>query len=138
MHTCIHHLAIHYEQTGSKISDQFICLVLERKQAVKAYLIKNSKGEGRKDLTHKQSEGLGGVLWMYKVGLKRPVIAMAVTRKHHCRLSVSFPVSSLSQTSFRCAKKPFVEREMQASRQACTDELSFVALMYFSCISANI
>ena len=31
--------------------------------------------------SHKQSEGLGGALWVYKIGLKRPVIAMAITRK---------------------------------------------------------
>ena len=30
---------------------------------------------------HKQSEGLGGVAWVYKIGLKWPVIAMAITRK---------------------------------------------------------
>ena len=29
----------------------------------------------------KQSEGLGGVLWVYKIDLKWPVIAMAITRK---------------------------------------------------------
>ena len=40
---------------------------------------KNSKGEGEKEkkkgvcggvYSHKQSEGLGGVLWVYKTGLK--------------------------------------------------------------------
>ena len=30
----------------------------------------------------RQSEGLGGVVWVYKIGLKRPDIAMAITRKH--------------------------------------------------------
>ena len=29
----------------------------------------------------RQSGGLGGVVWVYKIGLKRPVIAMAITRK---------------------------------------------------------
>ena len=29
----------------------------------------------------RQSEGLGGIVWVYKIGLKRPVIAMAITRK---------------------------------------------------------
>ena len=29
----------------------------------------------------RQSEGLGGVVWVYKIGLKRLVIAMAITRK---------------------------------------------------------
>ena len=45
---------------------------------------KGEKGGGRKGgggYSHKQSEGLGGVLWLYKIGLKWPVIAMAVTRK---------------------------------------------------------
>ena len=36
----------------------------------------------------RQSEGLGGVVWVYKIGLKRPVIAMAITRKPQS-LSVS-------------------------------------------------
>ena len=31
--------------------------------------------------SHKQSERLGGVVWVYKIGLKWPVIAMAITRK---------------------------------------------------------
>ena len=58
--------------------------------------MKNAKGEGeveekrkRKKKTekmdggqsYKQSEGLGGVLWVYKIGIKWPVIAMATTRK---------------------------------------------------------
>ena len=45
----------------------------KKREAVNAYLVKNSKGEGKKNKSHshKQSEGLGGVLWMYKVGLKR-------------------------------------------------------------------
>ncbi len=30
---------------------------------------------------HKQSEGLGGVVWVYKIGLKWPVVAMAITLK---------------------------------------------------------
>ena len=30
---------------------------------------------------YKQSEGLGGVVWVYKIGLKWPVIAIAITRK---------------------------------------------------------
>ena len=38
--------------------------------------------------SHKQSEGLGGVVWVYKIGLKWPVIAMAITRKPQS-LSVS-------------------------------------------------
>ena len=36
----------------------------------------------------RQSEGLGGVVWVYKIGLKGPVIAMAITRKPQS-LSVS-------------------------------------------------
>ena len=53
-------------------------------EAVKAYLIKNSKGEGGgggSRLVGRQSEGLGGVVWVYKIGLKWPVIAMAISRK---------------------------------------------------------
>jgi len=46
---------------------------LEKKtEAANAYLIKNSKGEGeeKKSHSHKQSEGLGGVVWVHKVDLK--------------------------------------------------------------------
>ena len=53
----------------------------EKKKGVSAYLIKNSKGV--ESHSHKQSERLGGVLWVYKVGLKEPVIAKAITRKPH-------------------------------------------------------
>ena len=35
-----------------------------------AYLKMNSKGEGGGGDSHKQSEGLGGVVWVYKIGLK--------------------------------------------------------------------
>ena len=81
---------------SSRTSDQFIWLVSEKKtEAVNAYLIKNSKGEGgggggkqkkekrkkRGEHSHKQSEGLGGVVWVYRIGLKWPVIVMAITRK---------------------------------------------------------
>ena len=58
---------------------------------------KEHKGERGTGHPHKQSEGLGGVLWMYKAGLKWPVIAMAITRKPHC-LSVSLPSSITSQS----------------------------------------
>ena len=51
--------------------------VLERekkreKKAINAYLKnkKNSKGGGGGGHHHKESEGLGGVLWVYKIGLK--------------------------------------------------------------------
>ena len=67
----------------------------KKTEAVNAYLIKNSKGEGGGGEQNKtkqtknggrgrvgrQSEGLGGVVWVYKIGLKWPVIAMAITRK---------------------------------------------------------
>ena len=92
---------------SSRTSDQFIWLVSEKKtEAVNAYLIKNSKGEGevgegggkkkrkrKKEKKKKekkggggggfgrQSEGLSGVVWVYKIGLKWPVIAMAITRQ---------------------------------------------------------
>ena len=36
-------------------------------------------------LKQAESEGLGGVVWVYKIGLKRPVIAMAITRKPQAR-----------------------------------------------------
>ena len=48
-------------------------------EAVKAYLIKNSKGGGEgekrkkhcgRGLVRRQSEGIGGVVWVYKIGLK--------------------------------------------------------------------
>ena len=46
----------------------------KEKEAVKAYLIKNSKGEGGGGggggRVGRQSEGLGGVVWVYKIGLK--------------------------------------------------------------------
>ena len=61
----------------------------KRKQ--QSVLIKNSKGGGggsggkkgggEKSHSHKQSEGLGGVLWVYKVGLECPVTAMAISPK---------------------------------------------------------
>ena len=53
-------------------------------------LIKNSKGEEKKEKchSHKQSKGLGRALWVYKVGLKLPIIAMTITGKPHC-LSLS-------------------------------------------------
>ena len=49
--------------------------VSEKKtEAVNAYLIKNSKGGGGGGggggHSHRQSEGLGGVAWVYKIGLK--------------------------------------------------------------------
>ena len=50
-------------------TDQFSTNVGERK-TVNAYLIKNRKGEGGRGHSHKQSAGLGGVVWMYKIGLK--------------------------------------------------------------------
>ena len=49
-----------------------LVIVLEQKTAVNAYLIKNSKGEGKKkrkkSLSQAVGMGLGGVLWVYKVG----------------------------------------------------------------------
>ena len=71
----------------------------KRKKAVSVYLIKNSN-------SHKQSEGLGGVLWVYKIGLKWPVIAMAITRKPR---SVSLSLAVLCHkpsyvTTSRCAR----------------------------------
>ena len=65
-------------------------------EAMNVYPIKNSKGEGgkkrkrkrKKGLSHKQSEALGGIQWVYKLGLQCPVIAMAITPKPHC-LSLS-------------------------------------------------
>ena len=47
--------------------------------------MKNSKGEGEKKkgggALSLELEGLGGVLWVHKIGVKWPVIAMAITRK---------------------------------------------------------
>ena len=66
-------------------------------EAMNAYPIKNSKGDGetkrkrrrrKKGHSHKQSEALGGIQWVYKLGLQCPAIAMAITPKPHC-LSVS-------------------------------------------------
>ena len=52
MHTYIHHSVTHYEHTtskyGSRTSDQFILLVLEKKRkTVNANLIKSVKERGR-------------------------------------------------------------------------------------------
>ena len=54
--------------------------IRKKTEAVNAYLIKNSKGEGgggggtttktTKRGVGRQSEGLGGVVWVYKIGLK--------------------------------------------------------------------
>ena len=63
---------------------------IRKENRSKAYLIKNSKGEGggktKKQktgvgLVGRHSEGLGRVVWVYKIGLKWPVIAMAIARK---------------------------------------------------------
>ena len=52
---------------------------MEKKtEAVNAYLIRNNKEEGQRERkkkgggghSHKQSEGMGGVLWVYKIDLK--------------------------------------------------------------------
>ena len=70
----------------------------KKTEPVKAYFIRNSKGErgvggggegkntpknthGLRGLVGRQSEGLGGVVCVYKIGLKWPVIAMAIARK---------------------------------------------------------
>ena len=43
----------------------------KKRKAVNAYLIKDSKGGGGGGgHSHKQSEGVVGVQWVYKVGLK--------------------------------------------------------------------
>ena len=63
----------------------------KKTEAVSAHLIKDSKGGvggGGRGLVGRQSEGLGGVVWVYKIGLKWPDIAMAITRKPQS-LSVS-------------------------------------------------
>ena len=94
-HTSFSYLLWEYDERimskwSSRTSDQFIWLVSEKKtEAVNAYLIKNSNGGGGgapwggggSTDSHKQSEGLEGVVWVYKIDLKWPVIAMAITRK---------------------------------------------------------
>ena len=108
---------------SSRTSDQFIWLVSEKKtEAVKAYLIKNSKGEGggRVDrggggkgegeggAVGRQSGGLGWVVWVYKIGLKWPVIAMAITRKpQSLSLSLSLSVWERQRTGTRALKLYF-------------------------------
>ena len=107
---------------SSRTSDHFIWLVSEKKtEAVKAYLIKNSKGEGggrgkkRKErkkkknggrgLVGRRSEGLGGVVWVYKMGLKWPVIAMAITPKpQSVSLSLAVLCHKPSYVTSRCAR----------------------------------
>ena len=62
---------------SSRASDQFRWLVSKKKtEAVNAYLMKNNKGQwggggggGARGHSHKQSEGLDGVVWVYKIGL---------------------------------------------------------------------
>ena len=99
---------------SSRTSDQFIWLISEKKtEAVNAYLIKNSKGEGGgeggkggrrgRGAVGRQSEGLGGVVWAYKIGLKWPVTAMAITRK----TSVSLSVWERQRTGTRALKLYF-------------------------------
>ena len=82
---------------SSRTSDQFIWLVSENKtEAVNAFLIKNSKGEGGwrggrgGGGVGRQSEGLGGVVWVYKTGLKWPVIAMRETENWNSSFKTLF------------------------------------------------
>ena len=96
---------------SSRTSDQFIWLVSEKKtEAVNAYLIKNNKlGEGGGTGgvgggSERQSEWLGGVVWVYKIGLKWPVIAMAITRKPQ---SLSLSVWKRQRTGTRALKLYF-------------------------------
>ena len=61
-------------------------LVLWKKtEAVNARLIKNRKENGVGGNSRKQSEGLWGVLCMYKVGLKWPIIKMALENSALCQ-----------------------------------------------------
>ena len=67
-----------------QISSELWPVSEKKTEATNAYFIKNTKGEGEKRRkaaggigcgrghSHKQSEGLGGVLWVYKIGLKWP------------------------------------------------------------------
>ena len=91
--------AYYDKKWSSRTSDQFIWLVSEKKtEPVNACLIKNSKGDckggGRKNKT---GEGVGrkavrrtgrSCMGVYKIGLKWPAIAMAITWKPQS-LSVS-------------------------------------------------
>ena len=67
----------------------------KKKKAVNCYLIKNSGGGGGGD-SQKQSEGLSGVLWVYKMGLKSPV--MQWQSLENLSLSLSLPSSIMSQS----------------------------------------
>ena len=97
---------------SSRTSDEFIWLVSEKKtEAVKAYLIKNSNGEGGGGGVGRQSEGLGGVVWVYKIGLKWPVIAMAITRKPQ-----SLSLSERDRTGTRALKFYFTRSKFRSSQ----------------------
>ena len=80
------------KKAAEHLTSSYLWLVSEKKtEAVNAYLIKNSKGEGEKK---KGGGGLGGgVLWVYKMGLKWPVTVMAITQKAQ---SVSLSLPALS------------------------------------------
>ena len=41
---------------------------------------RGEEGERGEEWVGRQSEGLGGVVLVYKIGLRRPVIAMAINR----------------------------------------------------------
>ena len=78
MHTCFQYITQLYIMSIQPCEQHLINSydqVLDKKtKAVSAYFIKNSKGRGGH--SHKQSEELGRVLWVYKVSLKWPVIAV--------------------------------------------------------------
>ena len=105
MHTYIHHSVIHFEhrtsKQGSKTSDQFIWLLLERKRkqqhrssqclSYTERTVRERENKKKESHSHKQSL-LGGVIWVYKV-------------TSHCNgnhsktsLSVSLPSSILLQS----------------------------------------
>ena len=73
---------------------------------------KTKKEENKKNVTHKELERLSGVLWVRKVGLIWPVIAMAVTWKPYC---LFLPSSIMSQSvlcnCFKVCMKFLLERE---------------------------
>ena len=88
----------------------------------------------------RQSEGLGGVVWVYKIGLKWPVIAMAITWKPQS-LSLCLRDRELEHRDREGgrergrerwrAREGEREREREGEREICTDLFPWLLIPFF-------